>query len=306
MLHAGSLNWTFTLGTGLFDPWTAGATAIVPTADVWPAQLPLLLKRHEATLFAAVPGIYRQMLRDRDSLDLPRLRHGLSAGEKLPQLTRERWAQLTGKPIYEAFGMSECSTFVSSSPSRPAPDGTLGYAQPGRHIAVLDDRGEPVPRGEPGILAVDREDPGLMLGYLRHPEELMARVIGPWFLTGDRVRMNPDGSITYIGRDDDMMNAGGYRVSPLEVEAALAEHPGVEEAGVTDVPVSEEATVIAAFYVAEKELDAAALSAHMSERLARYKQPRLYQWVQALPKSANGKLKRPALRALYETRDAQT
>src|SRR6056297_236553 len=84
MLHAGAFNWTYTLGTGLMDPWTMGATALVPAAGVTPAQLPLLLKRFDATLFAAAPGVFRQMLRGVARLDAPRLRHGLSAGEKLP------------------------------------------------------------------------------------------------------------------------------------------------------------------------------------------------------------------------------
>jgi acyl-coenzyme A synthetase/AMP-(fatty) acid ligase len=114
--------------------------------------------------------------------------------------------------------MSEVSTFISASPARPAPPGASGYPQPGRRVAVLDADGAPVPRGAPGTLAVHRDDPGLFLGYLNQPEDTAARFAGDWFLTGDTVSMADDGAITYLGRDDDMMNAGGYRVSPLEVE----------------------------------------------------------------------------------------
>ena len=116
LCHAGAFNWTFTLGTGLMDPWTMGATALVPAGNVTPDQLPLLIKRNEATIFAAVPGVYRQILKQ-PNLAFPKLRHGLSAGEKLPQSILSAWQEATGTPIFEAYGMSECSTFISTDPT---------------------------------------------------------------------------------------------------------------------------------------------------------------------------------------------
>jgi acyl-coenzyme A synthetase/AMP-(fatty) acid ligase len=124
-----------------------------------------------------------------------------------------------------------------------------------------------------------------MLGYLGQPEETAARLRGDWFLTGDAVHMEADGALVYHGRTDDMMNAGGYRVSPVEVEAALLEHPEVREAAAAEVRVKAEASVIAAFYVAGTDLDPAALSAHMSARLARYKCPRIFARHRASPRS---------------------
>ena len=301
VLHAGAFNWTYTLGTGLLDPWTAGATALVPAAGVGIEALPLLLKRHDATIFAAVPGVFRRLLRG-PLPPLPRLRHALSAGEKLPHETRTAWQAATGTDIHEAFGMSECSTFVSGSPTRPAPEGTLGHAQPGRRIAVLGEDGTPVPRGETGTLAVARDDPGLMLGYDGAPEATAARLRGDWFLTGDAVHMSEDGALHYHGRTDDLMTAGGFRVSPIEVEAALATFPGITDCAAADVELRPGTRVIAAFYVADRELDAGALSAHMSERLAPYKAPRLFVRLSDLPRSANGKLKRRALAAMHEAR----
>jgi len=299
VLHAGAFNWTYTLGTGLLDPWAMGATALVPKPGFTPAQLPLLLKRHDATIFAAAPGVYRQMLAQPVS-PMPKLRHGLSAGEKLPGAIRARWEAATGTPVHEAFGMSECSTFVSGSPARPAPSGSLGFPQPGRRLAVVGETGAPVPIGETGILAVHRSDPGLMLGYLGQPAETAARFRGAWFLTGDAAHMTADGALVYHGRSDDVMNAGGYRVSPVEVEAALAEHPEVHEAAAAEVAVKADTTVIAAFYTAGTELDPAALSRHMSARLARYKCPRVFVRVPELPRGANGKLLRRELRTRHE------
>ena len=306
LLHAGAFNWTFTLGTGLLDPWAAGATALIPEAGVAPDQLPLLLARHQATLFAAAPGIYRKLLAGDRGLSVPKLRHGLSAGEKLSDALRARWEAAAGCPVHEAFGMSECSTFISGAPDRPAPGGTLGFAQPGRRVAVLGEDGAPVERGGHGIIAVDRGDPGLMLGYLGHEDEARARFRGGWFLTGDMGEMRADGAILYHGRADDMMNAGGVRVSPIEVETALASHPSVRDCAVTEVSVKADVRVIAAFCLCEGALDDAALRAHMSERLASYKLPRIYVGLDALPRNPNGKLQRRALREAYERRHGET
>ncbi|MFD1911930.1 class I adenylate-forming enzyme family protein [Halodurantibacterium flavum] len=297
LLHAGAFNWTYTLGTGLMDPWAMGATALIP-AGAAPGDLFALLDRAKATLFAAAPGVFRQMLRD-GGRRLPRLRHALSAGEHLSDGVRAAWRSATGTEIHPALGMSEVSTFVSGSPAHPAPGGSSGYVQPGRRIAVLDEGGAPVPRGTPGVLAVDRRDPGLFLGYDGAPEETAARFQGDWFLTGDMVEMGPDGAITYLGRCDDMMNAGGFRVSPLEVEAALAQHPGIAEVAAIELAVRADVTVIAAVYVASAPLPEAELAAFAETRLARYKQPRVYIHADSLPRGANNKVLRRALRARY-------
>jgi acyl-coenzyme A synthetase/AMP-(fatty) acid ligase len=303
LLHAGAFNWTYTLGTGLLDPWTIGATALIPGRDVTPDRLGALMQAHEATIFAAAPGVYRQLLKA-DLPPLPRLRHGLSAGEKLPDAIRTAWEDATGTPVHEAFGMSECSTFVSGSPGHPAPPGTLGYPQTGRRVAVLDERG-PVEIGAPGILSVSKRDPGLMLGYWGAEEETRQRFQGEWFLTGDHVSMAADGALTYLGRHDDMMNAGGVRVSPLEVESALNAHPAVLECAAAEVTVKADTTVIAVFYVAAGPVETAELERFAAERLARYKCPRISIRVDALPKGPNGKLLRRRLREQYETTHAE-
>lgn len=301
LLHAGAFNWTYTLGTGLMDPWAIGATALIPAPGTDSRQLPLLMKRHQATIFAAAPGVYRQMLKDRATLDLPALRHGLSAGEKMAQGVREAWDAACGKPIYEALGMSECSTFISGSPAHPVPWDSAGRPQDGRRIAVLGEDDEPVERGTPGVLAVHRSDSGLMLGYLDAPEETAVRFSGDWFLTGDTVAMDEKDSITYLGRGDDMMNAGGFRVSPLEVEAALLAHPGITEVACAEVEVRAGVTVIGAFYTGPAALPEAALTAFAADRLAGYKCPRLYRYLDTLPRAGNGKLNRRAVRDLPPT-----
>lgn len=300
LLHAGAFNWTYTLGTGLMDPWAIGATALIPEAGIEPAQLPLLLKRFDATILAAAPGVYRQLLK-MPVPPLPRLRHGLSAGEKLADTVRATWVKATGTPIFEALGMSEVSTYVSSSPGRTAPEGAAGYAQPGRRVGVLGADGAPVPRGQPGELAVGADDPGLFLGYWRAEDETRAKLRGGWFHTGDTALMDDDGAIRYLGRDDDMLNAGGYRVSPLEVERAFDAMPGVQESAAVELPVREGVSVIGLFYVpATTPLEVDALNAHARDTLARYKQPRLFTAVDSLPRGANNKLNRRWLRESWQ------
>lgn len=292
MLHAGAFNWTYTLGTGLMDPWAMGATALIPHSD---APLALLLKRFDATIFAAVPGVYRQILKDQRELKLAHLRHGLSAGEKLSDPVRAGWEAATGTTIHEALGMSECSTYASASPAQA---GAL-YPQNGRQIAVLGPDGSPVPRDSDGMLAIHSSDPGLMLGYLA-PHGLERPLQGDWFLTGDRATMAKDGALTYLGRDDDMMNAGGFRVSPLEVERTLFDHPAITDIACTEVAVKAGVTVIAAFYTSAAPVDETALHSFAADRLARYKQPRIYVHCATLPRGANGKLSRRKLRESYE------
>ena len=139
-----------------------------------------------------------------------------------------------------------------------------------------------------------------MIEYLNAPEDTDSRFSGDWFVTGDQGAMAADGQITYLGRDDDMMNAGGYRVSPLEVEAALSGHPGIAQVGVADVEVKADTRIIVAFYTGPTKLDDDDLSTYVSDRLARYKQPRAFVYLDDLPAGANGKLLRRALPAYFE------
>lgn len=296
LLHAGAFNWTYTLGTGLMDPWAIGATALIPGAGLGPGDLAGLLAQNDATIFAAAPGVYRQILKT-PMPPLPALRHGLSAGEKLPDATRAAWQSATNTGIYEAFGMSECSTFVSASPTHPAPPTSLGFAQTGRRVAILND-GDIAKTNEPGIIAVARTDPGLMLGYLDDDAGTQEKFQGDWFLTGDTGEMDENGAITYLGRDDDMMNAGGYRVSPIEVESAMRHHPDIIDCAVVETSVRQDVRVIAAFYTSSSPIKATALSAHAAAHLARYKQPRIFHHIARLPSGANGKILRKKLRAM--------
>lgn len=290
LLHAGAFNWTFTLGTGLMDPWTMGASALIPAEGIAPEQIPLIAARHGATLIAAAPGVFRRMLRA-DWRVWPELRHGLTAGERLDPGLRRAWQARTGTDLHEAMGMSECSTFLSGSPARPAPEGSAGYPQPGRRLALLDENGQPAERG---TLTVHDSDPGLFLGYLDQADETAGKFRGEWFLTGDLAERLPDGAIRTLGRADDMMNAGGFRVAPAEVEDALAEVPGAGDLAAVELPVGPGSSIIALFWTGEASRETLKMQAE--SRLARYKQPRDYIPIASLPRTATGKINRRALR----------
>ena len=301
VLHAGAFNWTFTLGVGLTDPWANGATALIYVGEKEPALWPRLIAATEATLFAGVPGLMRQILKyaDLSPAAMPTLRHGLIAGEAPPPGLFDEWTARTGTHLHEGFGMSEISTYISTGPGVPHRPGAVGKAQPGRRVAILpvDGPDDPLPPDTEGLIAVHRTDPGLMLGYWNRPAEQAEVVRGDWFAGGDLGRMDADGYITHVGRNNEIIKALGYRVSPMEVEAVLATHPAVAEVACAEVAVRPDVHVVGAFIVPKAGMapDSTAISAFAHARLAAYKCPREIRFVDALPRTANGKIKRAAL-----------
>ena len=301
VLHAGAFNWTYTLGTGLTDPWANGATAIVYTGEKHPALWPRLIAKTEATIFAAVPTVFRQILKygAPTKENLGRLRHGLIAGETPPADLFDSWRVATGLELYEALGQSELSTYISTSPTVPRVPGSVGKPQAGRQVAILPVAGgtTPLPAGEEGLLAVHRSDPGLMLRYWNRPEEDKAVTRGEWFVGGDLAMIDEAGYVWHRGRGDDVMKVLGYRVSPQEIEAVLAEHPDVAEVACTAVKVRADISIVGAFIVPREgsEPDPTAILAFAAERLADYKRPKQVVFVESLPRTANGKIKRSAL-----------
>lgn len=281
MLHTGALNWTYTLGTGLCDPFANAAASVVYTGGRNPEIWARLIADFGVTIMASVPGIYRQILRTGFSPSST-LRHGLTAGEALAPSLRDAWRAETGRELHEALGMSEISTYISSSPSVPVRPGSPGKPQPDRAVRILDD----------GQIGVHRSDPGLLLGYWG--EDPLA---DEWFATGDMGEIDADGYVWHLGRADDLMNAGGFRVSPLEVENVVLQHPHVADAGVREWQVSDTASIIAAFIVPQQGVspNEETILAFVRQRLAAYKCPKQIWFVPALPRTANGKLVRKAL-----------
>lgn len=304
-LHAGTLNWSYTLGVGLMDPWLAGAHALLFGGRYDPAAWPAILERHGVTVFCAVPTVYRQMLKygRPEDAGLAGLRHGLCAGEPLPIPLLDEWRARVGTELYEALGMTELSTYISSGPLTPVRPGSPGQPQSGRRVAILPEDGEapdasrPVPAGTIGRLAAHRTDPGLMLGYWRRPEEERAVYRGEWFVGGDLAAIDDDGYVWFHGRADDVIKSFGYRLSPVEIETALATHPAVAEAAVVAVPIDADKTLVVAAVVPQDgaAMDEEMLRHHAEQHLAGYKRPHEYRVVEELPRTRNGKVQRSTL-----------
>ena len=304
-LHAGTLNWSYTLGVGLMDVWAVGGHAMLYGGPPDPAVWSRLIAEHGVNVFTAVPTVYRQLLKygAPEEADLSSLRHCLCAGEPLLPALSEEWAAKVGTEMFEALGMTEISTYISSGAATPVRAGSPGQPQPGRRVAILPEEGgtadgtEPLPPGEVGLLAVHRSDPGLMLGYWRRPDEEAAVYRGEWFTGGDLAALDEDGYLWFHGRADDVIKSFGYRLSPVEIEAAIEAYPGVSEVAVVGVPVDATKTLVTACVVPQDgaRVEEDALRAHAEVHLAAYKQPHQYRLVDALPRTRNGKVQRKVL-----------
>ncbi|MGH7893745.1 MAG: acyl-CoA synthetase [Candidatus Binatia bacterium] len=301
VLHAGKYNWTYVLGTGLMDPLYRGHTAIVCEGAADATRWPRRIARHGATIFIAVPTIYRQVLQKTTYVgrDVPTLRHCMSAGEQLPAEVLAAWRARFGLEIYEGLGMTECSYYLSEVKGRPIRPGSAGFPQPGHDVRLLDPAtSDEVPQDTEGMICLPRTDPGLMLRYWNQPEETARSFQGEWFLTGDYARRDADGYLWFLGRKDDLINTFGYRVSPYEVERVLKGHPDVGEVAAVGEEVAPGKVLVAAYVIprAPGAIGADAVLDYAAEHLASYKAPRVVYLVDDFPRTPNGKVLRRALR----------
>jgi 2-aminobenzoate-CoA ligase len=231
--------------------------------------------------------------------DLSSLRKCVSAGEALPDATRELFRQATGIELIDGIGSTEMiHIFISHTPERVRP-GATGYAIPGYQARVVDDDGRPCPPGVVGKLAV-KGPTGCR--YMDDPRQA-AYVRDGWNLTGDAYRMDADGYFFYQARTDDMIITAGYNVAGPEVESCLMAHPAVAECGVVGAPDEERGQIVKAYVVLKAGLrgDAAMtrdLQAWVKDNIAPYKYPRAIEYVAQLPRTETGKLQRFRLRQI--------
>jgi len=300
VLHSGKFNWTYVLGTGLMDPLYRGHTAIVHEGSSDGGIWPQLIAKHAATVFIGVPTLYRHIIqRTRfGRVDVPTLRHCMSAGEHLSDEMLAAWRERFGLDIYEGLGMTECSYYLCQTKSQPIRPGSAGFAQPGHDVKLLDPGTlREVRDGEEGMLCIPRNDPALMLGYWNQPEETAACFRDGWFMTGDYARRDADGYLWFLGRRDDLIKSLGYRVSPHEVERVLKEHPDIADAAVAGEAVTSEKTLVVAYVIPRPgaRLSGDDVLAYGRRHLASYKAPKIVYLVDEFPRTRNGKILRRAL-----------
>ncbi len=214
------------------------------------------------------------------------------------------WGQrVFGTTINEFYGQTECNLVVSNNAAiMPPKPGAMGRAVPGHEVAVIDRDGGAAPVGETGLVAIRRPDPVMFLGYWNNPTATAEKFIGDWLVTGDQARMDADGYFWFVGRDDDVITSGGYRIGPGEIEDCLIKHPAVAMAAVVGVPDALRTEIVKAFVVVKPgaHADAAlatALQDFVKTRLAAHEYPRRIEFVDTLPLTATGKIIRRELRA---------
>ncbi|HEU4452612.1 MAG TPA: benzoate-CoA ligase family protein, partial [Longimicrobium sp.] len=285
------LAFTFGLGGYLLFPMRVGAATLL-LEQAAPPQLLQGIQEHRATVVFTAPTAYRAMAGMVKDFDVSSLRKCVSAGETLPLATFEAWREATGLRIIDGIGSTEMlHIFISSSGDDIRP-GSTGRPVPGYTATLLDDRGEPVPPGELGRLAV-RGPTGCR--YLDDPERQAKYVERGWNITGDTYRMDADGYFWYQARNDDMIISSGYNIAGPEVENALLEHPGVLECACVAAPDEERGHVVKAFVVlregwAADDDTAKTLQEFVKRQIAPYKYPRRVEFVESLPRTATGKL----------------
>ncbi|WP_409469030.1 AMP-binding protein [Streptomyces sp. HC307] len=294
-VFAGSppLGFTFGLGGLVVFPLRAGATALL-LEQAGPKQLLPAITEHRVSVLFTAPTAYRAMLGELDGHDVTCLRRCVSAGENLPAATWHSWHERTGLRIINGIGATELlHIFISAADEHIRP-GTTGLPVPGWHARVVDGEGRELPDGEPGLLAV-RGPVGCR--YLADPRQ-REYVRGGWNITGDTYVRESDGYFRHVARADDMIISAGYNIAGPEVEDALLRHPDVVEAAVVGRPDEARGMAVVAFVVLKEgaERDAEALRGFVKSELAPYKCPREIVFLDALPRTATGKLQRFRLR----------
>jgi acyl-coenzyme A synthetase/AMP-(fatty) acid ligase len=264
-----------------------------------------LFQKYRVTNFTAPPTTYRMMMAAADAAkhnDLSSWRHAVSAGEPLPADTLDAIKKYFGVTPIDGIGMSECMVYCFNHVGMPIKPGSCGRPGPGTVIELMDDNLHPVPVGEVGVLCLRRDShPGMMKEYWNKPERTAEIFRGEWYYSGDVLVRDQDGYFWFKGRNDDVMKASGYRISPFEVESCLVSHPAVLEAAAVESPDPVRGMVVKAFLVLRQGIAptsslASEIQDYAKQTIAPYKYPRKVEFVTTLPKTTSGKIRRRELR----------
>ena len=298
-LSVAKLFFAYGLGNSLTFPMAVGATAILNPARPTPAGVLELVRNEQPTLFFASPGFVAALL-DTDAPDdaFATVRLTVTAGEALPADLQRRFSERFGHPVLDGIGSTEALHIFLSNTKGAVRPGTSGMPVAGYEARLHDEHGAEVLEADtPGYLHV--RGPSTATGYWERPEDTEAAFLdGGWLRTGDVYTRSADGYWTFLGRNNDMIKAGGIWVSPAEVEATLVAHPDVLEAAVVGSVDDAGLEMVVAFLVprAGHEIDPASIEAHCRAEMAAFKRPRRLVVVDELPKTATGKTQRFALR----------
>ena len=308
-LTVADTGWGKAVWGKLYGQWLSGAAVFVYDHEKFtPANILAAMAKYKVTSFCAPPTIYRYLIReDLSQYDLSALKYCTTAGEPLNPSVFDFWKEHTGLDIHEGFGQTETAMTIGTFPWMTPKPGSLGVPNPAYDMDLLTNDGRSAEDGESGeiILHTDKRIPlGLFEEYYHNPELTKTVHNNGIYHTGDVAWRDGDGYYWFVGRTDDVIKSSGYRIGPFEVESALMTHPAVVECAVTGVPDEVRGQVVKATIILAKEYkdvpDKEALikdiQNHVKKVSAPYKYPRVVEFVDELPKTISGKIKRVEIR----------
>jgi len=290
----------------IYGQWICGATIFAyDMLKFVPVHLMEKLEKYKVTTFCAPPTMFRFMLQeDVRKYDFSSIKHCCIAGEPLNPEVFKQWYELTGLKLHEGFGQSESSVMLANFQWFDPVPGSTGKPSPLYNIQLLDSEGKPCEDGEEGSIVAGIKGGlpcGLFNGFYHNDEMTEAVLGGDYYDTGDVAWRDGKGYYWFVGRNDDVIKCSGYRIGPFEVESALLEHPAVVESAITGAPdpvrgqVVKATVVLAKGYTPSDEL-IKELQDHVKRVTAPYKYPRVVEFVDELPKTISGKIKRAHIR----------
>lgn len=298
-MSVSKLYFTYGFCNGFVFPMYSGSSVVLTPHRLAPDEAADLVARHRVTLLYAVPSWLARLAEQADRAAFRSVRAVVSAGERLAPDLSAAVSEFVGAPVLDQLGATEIGCAATANSVHHNAPGTIGRTVPEFTVRVADEHGTPVPDGTEGELWVT--GPVLMAGYLNLPDVTERTIVDGWLRTNDRVVANPDGTFTHVRRADDMELVGGITMSPIEVEDLLGTHDDVREVAVAAVPDDSGVTRLRAFVVPaarspREERLADDLISLARDRLAPFKVPRSVHLVDALPRTASGKLRRYTLR----------
>ena len=296
-----------------YGQWLMEAAVLTYDFDRYdPAEILSLVGRYGVTTLCCPPTMYRLMTEvDVDAFDLSSLEYCTTAGEALNPDLFDFWREHTGITIFEGFGQTETPLTVGNLTNSTPRPGSMGKPVPLYKMAILRGDGTECDTGETGeiCIGIDLHPAGIMMEYYRNPEKTAEAMHDGWYHTGDTAWCDEDGYFWYVGRNDDVIKSSGYRIGPFEIESVMLEHDAVREVAVTGVPdplrgAAVKATVVLAEGFSPSDELTRELQRWVKNQTAPYKYPRIIEYVDELPRTVNGKIRRVAIRQADEAADA--
>jgi acetyl-CoA synthetase len=308
--------WAKSVWGKIYGQWICGSAVFVYDYEAFNAA-GLLEKASKCgvTTFCAPPTVYRLLIKeDLSHYDLACIKHCVVAGEPLNGEVYERFLSNTGLKLMEGYGQTETTVTIATFPWMEPKPGSMGRPSPAYKIQLRNAEGKLCETGEEGEIVIDVRDGkplGLFSGYYRDEETTRGVWHDGYYYTGDLAWMDEDGYLWFVGRSDDVIKSSGYRIGPFEVESALIQHPSVLECAITAVPDPVRGQAVKATIVLAKGFTASdelklELQNHVKTVTAPYKYPRVIEFVEQLPKTISGKIRRVEIRDKDHGRQEET